>query len=70
VRQRLFRNGIIALLLIGAAGPVLAQLGVPNVGGGLGGAVERLRGTLDDAAGVSSARFRIWAHWPICGWTG
>lgn len=52
MRQRLFRNGIIALLLIGAAGPVLAQLGVPNVGGGLGGAVERLRGTLDDAAGV------------------
>jgi len=54
VRQRLIRLGIVAALLAGAAGPALAQLGLPAVGQTLGGAVDRLRGTLD-AAGDGAA---------------
>nr|WP_216650869.1 S8 family serine peptidase [Novosphingobium sp. SG751A] len=42
--------GIAGALLLAAAGPALAQLGLPAVGQTLGGAVDRLRGTLDGAA--------------------
>lgn len=51
MRQRLISLGIVAALLAGAAGPALAQLGLPSVGG----AVDRLRGTLDDAGEGAAA---------------
>lgn len=50
MRQRHIRLGIIALLLAGATGAAQAQLGLPAVGG----AVDRLRGTLDDAASLAT----------------
>ncbi|MBB3955299.1 S8 family serine peptidase [Novosphingobium sediminicola] len=51
MRQRFIRLGIVAALLAGA-GPALAQFGLPAVGQTLGGAADRLRGTLDEAASL------------------